>query len=118
MAPQEVHLELLLSKRVRDVHDQPVGRIEEVHTVQQGHEVVVLEYVLGPFGLLERLSAWLLQLSIWRLLGGSRQWMGYKVPWDKMDLSDPERPRLRCAKGALERLSISREDRSDTPSRQ
>jgi hypothetical protein len=106
MAQQEVHLELLLSRRVLDAHGQLVGRIEEVHSAQQGHEVVVLEFVLGPFGLLERLSVWLLNRSVLRLLGSSEKRAGYKVPWDKMDLTDPEQPRLRCAKGDLERFSL------------
>ena len=105
MALQEVHLELLLSKRVYDTHGQPAGRIEEVHTEQREHEVVVREYVLGPFGLLERLSAWILELPLLRLLGRGERWAAYTVPWDKMDLTDPEQPRLRCAKADLEKLS-------------
>jgi hypothetical protein len=29
---------------------------------------------------------------------------GYRVPWDQLDLADPDRPRLLCDVAELERL--------------
>ena len=63
-------------------------------------EWVVLEYHLGPFGLLERLSAALLELPLFRLLpkpDGRR----YCVKWDLLSLENPERPRLTCRREEL-----------------
>jgi sporulation protein YlmC with PRC-barrel domain len=53
----EVHLELLLGKRVLDQTGKPVGRIEEVRAEQQGDEWVIQEYLVGTAALLERLSS-------------------------------------------------------------
>jgi hypothetical protein len=35
---------------------------------------------------------------------GSGIGQGYRVPWDKLDLTDPEKPRLLCALADLETL--------------
>ena len=101
MTQQEIHLELLLSKRVVDAKGQSAGRIEEVCAEQQGEELVVQEYLLGPYALGERLVVWRPRL---RWLGIGKSSYGYRVPWDKMDLTDPEQPRLRCAKEELHKL--------------
>jgi hypothetical protein len=104
MAQQEIHLELLLSKRIVDANTQSAGRIEEVCTEQQGEESIVQEYLLGPYALGERLVVWITGMRLLRLLGVSKTSRGYRVPWHKMDLSDPDQPRLRCTKEELERL--------------
>ena len=103
MAPQDIPLELLLSKRVVDANGQSAGRIEEVCAEQQGEELVVQEYWLGPYALGERLAVWLPML---RWLGVGKRRRGYRVPWDKMDVTDPEQPRLRCAKEELPKLEV------------
>jgi sporulation protein YlmC with PRC-barrel domain len=98
----QIHLELLLSKRVLDATGQPVGRIEEVRGEPQGDEAVVKAYLLGPYGLLERLSAWVVGNTVLRLFWARKVGSRYHVPWDAMDLTDPEQPRLRCTKQELE----------------
>lgn len=55
---RELHLELLLGKRVHDADGKPVGRIEEFRAEQQGGEWVLREYLVGSYGLFERLAAW------------------------------------------------------------
>ena len=104
MAQQEIHLELLLSKRVVDANAQLAGRIEEVCAEQQGEETVIQEYLLGPNALGVRLAVWLTGLRLLHWLGVGKSNRGYRVPWDKMDLTDPEQLRLRCVKEELERL--------------
>jgi hypothetical protein len=105
MAQQEMHLELLLSKRVVDANAQLAGRIEEVCAEQQGEETVIQAYLLGPDALAARLAVWLTGLRLLHWLGVEQSNRGgYRVPWDKMDLTEPEQPRLRCAKEELERL--------------
>jgi sporulation protein YlmC with PRC-barrel domain len=93
-APVEVRLELLIGRKVRALNGRPVGRVEEVIAAPQGSGWVVREYHIGTAALLERLAA---RLS-------RRRPRGYRVPWDKLELGDPERPSLRCRLEDLERL--------------
>jgi sporulation protein YlmC with PRC-barrel domain len=92
---RELAAELLLSRKVVDVEGRRVGRVEELRLEEIDGETLVLEYHLGPFALLERLSAVIHQIPLFRLLP-LRARDGTRVPWDLMDLSDPEHPRLRC----------------------
>ena len=103
MATRELQLELLLGKPVLDSTGKLVGRLEEVRAEQQGDEWVIQEYLIGPPALLERLSAWTIGLGILHLLGARKIHGGYQVPWDKLDLADPEHPRLHCT---LQELKI------------
>jgi hypothetical protein len=91
MAP-ELHIELLLGRRVAGADGEPVGRIEEVCAEPAGPDLAITEYHLGVDAALERLSASSMSLLV---LGRGRR-RGYRVPWDKLDLSDPEHPRLIC----------------------
>jgi hypothetical protein len=80
MAQQEIHLELLLSKRVVDANAQLAGRIEEVCAEQQGEETVIQEYLLGPNALGVRLAVWLTGLRLLHWLGVGKSNRGYRVP--------------------------------------
>lgn len=100
MANREVHIELLLGRKVLDADGQKVGPIEEIIAEQKGEECVVKEYLIGRAALLQRLSAQVIGTALLRFLGAKTHG-GYKVPWDKMDLSDPQRPRLECVKDEL-----------------
>ena len=98
----EVHLELLLGRRVRDRRGRACGRLEVVIAEEKDGECVVREYLIGRSALIERLSAWHVGLSVLRLFGAKSAASGYRVPWDKLDLSDPAHPLLRCAVDELE----------------
>lgn len=106
----EIHLELLLKKKVLDSTGKPIGRIEEVRAFKQGEEWIVQEYLIGYAAVLERLSAWTVGLGILHLLGAQKILGGYTIPWDKLDLSNPETPRLRCTLDELKSLSKQTED--------
>jgi hypothetical protein len=88
-----VRVEDLLGRRVEDARGQSAGRIEEVRAEPRGDQHVVSEFLLGPGALLER-------LGIRRLF--RRPEPLRVVRWDQIDLSRPDRPRLRCAVGDLE----------------
>ena len=103
-APQEFHLENLLGKRVVDINGQTVGRVEEVRAEKLGDDVCVQEYLLGPNALLERLSVWLMRLPLMRRLHALKGGGGYRIPWDQLDLTDPDRPCVRCPKQELQKL--------------
>ena len=111
MAARELHLETLFGKPVLDSAGRSIGRLEEVRAEQSGDDWVVQDYLVGGAALLERLSAWDIGLALVRLLGARRahSYTGYIVPWDKLDLADPERPRLRCAPDELETFDHRRE---------
>ena len=86
----ELPLELLLGRRVRDVTGRVVGRVEEFRATREAEHWVVTEYHVGPAGLLERLAVRHLN---W-MPGGRPH--GYIVQWEQLELDDPERPRLTC----------------------
>ena len=85
----EVHVELLLGKRVRDSNGRIAGRILAVRAVKEGAHCFVTGYQLGAAALLTRLG-----ISSGRLIG-MRLGSSKVVPWQQMVLSDPDRPRLK-----------------------
>jgi sporulation protein YlmC with PRC-barrel domain len=109
MEPRELHLELLLGRQVHDTTGKPVGRIEEVWAEQQGQDWVIQEYLVGSTAILERLSVWTIGLKLLHLLGASQLFSGWRVPWNKLDLSDPEHPRLNCTLEQLKLLAENKE---------
>jgi sporulation protein YlmC with PRC-barrel domain len=104
----EIMLQHLIGKRVFDSDGKPVGRIEEVVAEASGTELLVKEYHVGAFALIERLSAGEIGRTILRLLGAVRG-QGLAVPWDRMDLSSMKRPQITC------RIEELRPPRSDVP---
>lgn len=87
---KNVHVELLAGRRVRDVNDKVAGRIQSIHGEIRGKECYVEAFLLGPAALLSRLG-----ISAGRLVGWAKH-EPLRVPWQQLDLSDPEKPRLRC----------------------
>ena len=94
---QNIHAELLLGRRVVDANDRVVGRIRSIHARRHGRDFLVEEYHIGPAAFLEVLG-----ISTRRLIG-LRIAEPIRIPWQKLDLSDPQHPRLRCAKEELEK---------------
>jgi hypothetical protein len=91
---REVHLEQLLGCMVEDAHGRAVGRIEEVVADRRNGACTVREFHLGPPALLERLAV---SAAVVPFLGVlARFGRGRRVPWDRLDFSDPRRPRLTC----------------------
>ena len=95
----EIRLEQLIGRRVVDGSGRVVGRLEVVHAEREDGEWIVREYVLGVGGLVERLAAGGVVAS---LLGRfAPEPRRHVVPWDALDLSDVERPRLTRALSEL-----------------
>lgn len=97
----DVHVELLLGRKVFDVDGEKVGRIEEFRAKHDGNACHIDSYLVGTSALIERLSAWSLVRPIKRALKTRNVYSVFEVPWQEMDLSDPERPRLKVAKRDL-----------------
>ncbi len=110
MTNREIHLEILLGKRVLDSTGKEIGRIHEMRAAQQGDEWVIQEYVIGPAALLERLSAWTIVRTILPLIGAREIHGGYIVHWNQLDLTNPEKPRLLCKLDELKTLSNQTQD--------
>jgi hypothetical protein len=104
LARAEINIELLLNRRVLAANGRAVGRLEEVRAELRGGECYVTEFHVGAYALFERLAAWSIGRAILKLFGATRRGHGYRVPWDKLDLSDPARPRLVCEIGELPSL--------------
>jgi hypothetical protein len=64
----------------------------------------VTEYLVGVYGLFERLAASDIGRTVLRTLRARRSGGGYTIPWSQLDLSDPQRPRLRCPLEDLPRI--------------
>ncbi|HEV8448186.1 MAG TPA: hypothetical protein VGQ44_15255 [Gemmatimonadaceae bacterium] len=92
MSGSELHVERLLGRRVRDDDGAVLGRIEELRADVIDGETVVTEIHLGPAALWERLGGYALQLPFFRLLPAAKRVS--RVPWSKMDFSDPDDPRV------------------------
>lgn len=105
MTTRSVNIELLLDKEVKDPSGRRAGRIEEIRARRDGEKIVVEAYHLGPEALLERLAAPVLRLSPFRALGFHKHAPGRRARWDQLDLSNPEKPVLRCSVDELPRLT-------------
>jgi sporulation protein YlmC with PRC-barrel domain len=103
MANRELHIELLLGRKVFDSNGKLIGRMEEVVAARDGDEWVVEEFWIGSGALLHRFSARGAGRAMLCLFGVEEK-AGYKVTWDKIDLSRPKRLRLNCPLHDLERL--------------
>jgi hypothetical protein len=101
---RSINLELLLHREVKDPSGRRAGRIEEIRARRDGEEIVVEAYHLGPQALLERLAAPVMRLRLFRALGVHTHSHGRRAQWDQMDLSDPDKPVLRCPVDELAKL--------------
>src|SRR3954454_4911108 len=101
----DINAELLLGRQVLASSGEPVGRIEEIVAESQGSLLAVSEYHLGSYALMERLAASLFGRALLDFFGGSKLGQIYRIPWDKLDFTDPEKPRLLCAFDQLEKLN-------------
>jgi sporulation protein YlmC with PRC-barrel domain len=92
----EIFLQDLIGKRVYARDGAVIGRIEEVIAEPSGKDLLVKEYHLGTFALVERLSSGEIGRAILRFFGATRG-DGLSVPWDEMDLSSRDRLRIKCS---------------------
>ena len=96
MNSREVRIQLLLGKRVLSLNGRPIGRLEEIRGEPRKGECYVTEFLIGRYAFFERIAALNIGRAILHVLGLRGESDGYLVPWDKLDLRDPEHPRLLC----------------------
>jgi hypothetical protein len=95
MTKQQIHVQHLLGERVFGLNVQPIGRLEDVRTEKNKGHFFVSEFLVGSYAMFERLAAWQMGRTLLRLFR-ARKSEGYRIRWDQLDLSDPQRPRLLC----------------------
>lgn len=96
-----VRLEDFVGHPVHDRDGREIGRLHEVRVRREGDELVVVDYLVGPAGWLERFSLVGIGRELAGLLGFAGS-PGYVVPWRDMDLAEPGRPRCTCRADELE----------------
>ena len=99
---REARVEELVGRKVCDVEGRKVGRIEELIAEQHGTELVVVEVHVGPGALLERVID---LTTIIPFSGTLQRELRHlrRIPWELLDLSDPEHPVTRVRKEELPR---------------
>ncbi|HEV7745212.1 MAG TPA: hypothetical protein VGO56_09475 [Pyrinomonadaceae bacterium] len=105
MSTQEIHLELLIGKQVYSLNGRAVGRLEEVCADLQRGVAYVTEFEVGTYAILERLAAWEIGRTILGLFGSLIKG-GYRIKWNQLDFTDPERPKLTCPVSELLPLEL------------
>jgi hypothetical protein len=88
----KVAFQHLLGRRVLDEDGGTIGRLEEAYAERRDGELVITEWVVGTGGLLERLG---LTALTGALLGRAAARRPEVIGWADLDVSNPDRPRLR-----------------------
>ncbi|HEV7395256.1 MAG TPA: hypothetical protein VGN86_01995 [Pyrinomonadaceae bacterium] len=102
---QEIHLEQLLGKQVYALNGRPIGRLEEVCAELENGVAYVNEFEVGTYAILERLAAWEIGRTILGLFGSVMKG-GYRIRWNQIDFTNPERPKLTCEVNQLSPLEL------------
>lgn len=105
MSARELNVDDLIDRRVYGTDGRAIGRLEELRAERDDEGWRVVEYHVGAFALFERLGAWPLGRAVLRTLRLAKRGGGYRVPWHALDLTDPERPTLRCPVSELAPLA-------------
>jgi len=94
---RELPLHRLLGRTVRDPRGRKVGRVEELRAEiqlnEEGNDYVVTEFHVGSFGAIESLAGPYFARLLLRRLGRFAPYTNHRIPWDRIDLSDPRNPK-------------------------
>jgi hypothetical protein len=100
-----VRFERVVGDVVRDCTGRKLGHLHEARTRQEGADLVVVDYLVGPAGLLERFSLERFGRELAGLFGFAGAPSGYVVPWHRMDFSPAGNPRCTCRAEELQSFS-------------
>jgi sporulation protein YlmC with PRC-barrel domain len=93
---REVALHHLLGRTVRDPNGRRIGRIEELRAEIELHEhdndYVVTEFHVGSFGAIETLAGAHFARLLLHRLGRFASYDHHRIPWNRLDLTDPRNP--------------------------
>lgn len=92
-----VALHDLLGRTVRDPDGRKVGRIEELRAEIELHDVgndyVVTEFHVGSFGAIESVAGTHFARLLLLRLGRFAPYRSHRIPWNRLDLTDPRHPK-------------------------
>lgn len=97
---KEINVELLIGRKVVDSDGKKVGRIEEISAERGDESCAVEAYYVGTRALLVRIAQWAAPSGASGYIE-SKMLRPFRIPWDQMDLSDPERPRTTVSRDQL-----------------
>jgi hypothetical protein len=106
-----MRLELILNRRVRALNGRVMGRLEELIAEVEDGECRVDEYLIGVYGLSQRLAAWRITRALLRFLRVTGRRCGYRVRWNQLNVSDPTNLRLGCPVSELEEANRAERSR-------
>lgn len=102
---REIMLHDIIGKVVHDAEGRKVGRIEElIATIElhdHGNAYVVSELHVGAYGMLEAFAGGPFTRRLLQRLGRFAPYREFRIPWDRIDMADPARPRLRVLRSDL-----------------
>ena len=107
MSARTVSLHDLVGRVVHDAEGRRIGRIEELKAEiafeRGGNDYVVTRFGVGRWGPFDAIASGRIVQQLVRRITRATSYVHYDVPWQLMDLSDPEHPRVECAEEALAR---------------
>lgn len=102
---RELRVSNLVGRVVRDSEGRRVGRIEEmlatIELHDHGNDYVVTEFHVGAYGLLEALTGSVFAQRLLQRMGSIAGYRQFRIPWQWMDLTDPDDPRLNRTRAEL-----------------
>jgi sporulation protein YlmC with PRC-barrel domain len=101
---KELQLFQILGRKVVDADGKYAGRLEEIEAERGDETCAITSYLVEHRGLLDRLQTWALAAPIQKAIPVREKSKPYRVPWDKMDLSDPEHPKIVVPQSQLSRV--------------
>jgi sporulation protein YlmC with PRC-barrel domain len=100
VSERELRIERLVGRRVWDGQGRSLGRIEdlicEIELGEGRSDYMVRSFCVGSFGALDALTGSTASRRFLQTLLRGVGYARYEIPWERMDLSDPERPRVNC----------------------
>jgi sporulation protein YlmC with PRC-barrel domain len=99
---REIQLRDILGASVVDAEGEHLGRLEEIECERGDERCPINFYIVEHRGLRDRISSWALTSSMQKKLSEKRKDRPYRIPWNQMDLSDPQNPRVLVPKELLE----------------
>ena len=98
MSARTVPLDDLIGRVVHDADGRRIGRIEELEAEivleRSGNEYVVTRFGVGRWGAFDAIATGRIVQQLVRRITRATSYVHYDIPWDWMDLSDIEHPRV------------------------
>jgi sporulation protein YlmC with PRC-barrel domain len=105
MSVREIRVTDLIGRRVHDREGRSIGRVEElvceIQLRADGRDYVVRELHVGTLGLLEGVGGSALARGLFHTVGRGSGYTRYRVPWEALDLTDVERPRVTMSRDEM-----------------